>query len=349
MNLEPEILLFVAGLVAGLILPVFLKLLHIQIVTDFLAAVSKGIKAFFSSLGHLFRKREKPKAPEKISEPKVEPAPKVDPREQQLSDSAQVVRAILLNLTGLIQRTQQAAQTSSTTLGDVRTNIQEMTLPPDLGKVHDLLLREIDRVISSNSTLKGELARSKDVLEVQRQQIESLKTAVRVDFLTQLANRAYFDEKLAEMIRLRNRYNDSFSVMMIDVDKFKTINDTYGHQAGDRILKGVAFKLKAIIRESDFLARIGGDEFVVILIKIRGPEAEELGWKLCRQLQESRFLLDGIDFNLTISVGIAEAVAGDTPEALIKRADKALYVAKEKGRNCAAMTPPPGTNGRPHP
>lgn len=196
-------------------------------------------------------------------------------------------------------------------------------------------------MISSNTNLKEELARSQDSLEEKRRQIESLKTAVRVDGLTQLANRTYFDEKLAEVLRLRNRYNDPYSLLIIDVDNFKSINDSHGHQAGDRILKGVAFKLKGSIRESDFIARFGGDEFALILVKGTADEAADLGWKLCRILEDSRFLLDGKDFTVTISVGVAEAIGGDTPETLVKRADGALYQAKQEGRNRAVIAETP--------
>jgi diguanylate cyclase len=333
------ILLFGGGIVFGLFLPVFLKILKLQFVVDFIAMVSSGLAALFSGLGRLFERRTKSRRA--VQDPKAEAQRRVDPREQQISDSLQMIRTILLNLAGFIQRTDQATQKSTTTLGDVRSIIDDMQLPPDLGEVHDQLIHEIDRMISSNTTLKAELARTKEGLELQRQQIESLKTAVRVDNLTQLANRTYFDEKLVEMIRLRNRYNDSFSLMMIDVDNFKLINDTHGHQAGDRILKGVAFKLKTSLRESDFIARFGGDEFAVILIKGGAEEAVEIGLKLCSILKESRFLLDGKDFNISISVGVAEAVSQDTPESLIKRADEALYRAKQEGRDRTVLAEPP--------
>lgn len=345
MSITSIMVLFGGGIVVGLFLPLLSKLLNFRFITDLSLPLRSWLANLFSGIGRLFRKRGQSR--EVIPDRKGVAAPRMDPREQQLNDSAQVIRAILLNLAGLIQRTDQAAQTSSTTLGGVRTTIEDMRLPPDLSEVHDRLLTEIDRMISSNTTLKTELARSKDNLEAQRRQIENLKTATRIDGLTQLANRAYFDEKLAELILLQKRYQDPFSLMMIDVDNFKPINDTHGHQAGDRILKGVAFKLKSTIRESDFLARYGGDEFALVLIKVLGQEAVELGWKLCRVLEESRFLLDGKDFTVTISVGAAEALAGDTPETLTRRADQALYQAKQEGRNRASLARSPKTAGSP--
>lgn len=306
---------------------------------DFFSLVGQRVGTLFSGLGRLFKKQDKPlKAESQILEPAKQP---VDPREQQISDSLQIIRSILLSLAGLIQHADQAAQKSTNTLGDVRTTIDDMQLPPELGEVHSLLISEIDRMISSNTTLKAELAKTKEGLEVQKQQIENLKTAVRVDSLTQLANRAYFDEKMMEMIRLRKRYEDPFSLMMIDVDNFKQINDNHGHQAGDRILKGVAFKLKTSLRESDFVSRFGGDEFAAILIKAAGEEAIEIGLKLCATLKESRFRLDREEIKVTLSVGVAEALARDTAESLLKRADEALYQAKQEGRDRAMLAETP--------
>jgi diguanylate cyclase len=208
-----------------------------------------------------------------------------------------------------------------------------MQLPTDLSEAHSLLLKEIDRVISSNSTLKGELAKSQAVLTEQQRQIEDLRTAVRIDGLTQLANRIYFDEKLNEMIAVRKRYGDPFSLMMIDLDNFKDVNDSYGHPAGDRILKGVSLKIKASLRGSDFLARFGGDEYAIILIKTDVKAATEVARKLCDEVRASRFLLDDNALSMTLSIGVAEAAENDTDETLLKRADAALYRAKASGRN----------------
>ena len=212
-----------------------------------------------------------------------------------------------------------------------------MGLPTDLNEAHSLLMREIDRVISNNASLKVELAKSQAVLTEQQHQIEDLRTAVRIDGLTQLANRTYFDEKLNEMIMLRQRYGDPFSLMMIDLDNFKLINDSYGHQAGDRILKGVALKIKASLRGSDFLARFGGDEYAIILIKTDIKSATEVAWKLCEEVRGSRFFLDDAALALTLSIGVAEACGDDNDASLLKRADESLYRAKAGGRNCVSV------------
>jgi diguanylate cyclase len=339
MKLMTIVLLFGGGIAVGLLLPPLVRLVNVRFLSGLVETIVGTLAAPFRRLGDYLRKRADYRRASGGGQP--EAAAKVDPREQQLSDSAQAVRVILLSLTSLIQRADQAATVSTATLDDVRATLDAMHLPPDLAEVHEQLRGEIDRMVTTNSTLREELARSRDILEIQRQQIESLKTEVRSDGLTQLGNRPAFDEKLAEMIRLYQRYNDPFSLLMVDVDNFKEINDTHGHQAGDRILKGVAFKLKSCVRDSDFIARYGGDEFALILIKASVTAAADVGRKLCRTLQESRFLLDGKDFFVTLSIGVAEAVPGDTSESLLARADAALYRVKQEGRNGVAVAPPP--------
>jgi diguanylate cyclase len=127
-----------------------------------------------------------------------------NPREEQIKAVSQVLRNVLQSLSVVIQRTDQAASTSNQTLGDVRNSIGQMDIPNDLAEDHKQLMREIDRIISGNMLLKQELSHSQDILASQRRQIEKLRSAVRLDGLTQLANRAYFDEKLAAVMKLQS-------------------------------------------------------------------------------------------------------------------------------------------------
>ena len=295
--------------------------------------------ALFGGFGQLFSlmaralRRPAETEEEEHEESRSNPLHPVDPREQKLYNSTQTIKSILLILATNIHRTDKAASDSSLALVDVKSAINTMELPADLREAHSLLMKEIDRVISSNAALKGELATSQAVLTEQRHQIEDLRTAVRIDGLTQLANRTSFDEKLNEMIILHKRYGDPFSLLMIDLDNFKSINDTYGHPAGDRILKGVALKIKASLRGSDFLARFGGDEYALILIKTDATAATDVAWKLCEEVRASRFLLDDAQLLMTLSIGVAEACGNDTEETLLKRADAALYRTKAAGRD----------------
>lgn len=326
MSISEYLIVFGAGLVAGMIIVFIALKINSGESIGFVAALRRVI----SLLPGVFHK---PSASVNPGEDISEALQAVDPREQNLYNSAQTIRNILLILTTNIQRTDKAASDSTLVLGDVKSVMNTMELPTDLNEAHSLLMREVDRVISSNAALKGELARSQSVLTEQQRQIEALRTAVRIDGLTQLANRAYFDEKLNEMIALRKRYGDPFSLMMIDLDNFKAINDSHGHPAGDRILKGVALKIKATLRGSDFLARFGGDEYALILIKTDIEAATEVAWKLCEEVRASRFLLDDTMLSMTLSIGVAEALENDSDEGVLKRADAALYRAKAAGRN----------------
>lgn len=326
MNLTTYLTVFGSGLIAGMLILFIARRIHSGENIDVIGALGR---LFALMVAAVRRTPDSAEAPEQNSEQPAE----VDPREQNLYDSAQALRKILLIMAASIQRTDKAASDSSTALGDVKSAIATMALPKDLGEAHALLMQEIDRVMSSNATLKGELARSREVLTEQQHQIEDLRTAVRVDGLTQLANRVYFDEKLTEMMVLRKRYGDPFSLLMIDLDNFKAVNDSYGHPAGDRILKGVALKIKASLRGSDFLARFGGDEYALILIKTDAEAAQEVAWKLCEEVRGSRFLLDDVTLSMTLSIGVAEALEKDTEESLLERADAALYRTKAAGRN----------------
>jgi diguanylate cyclase len=334
-TLIAHILMFCGGVIIGLILYPLARLIDLDEINWFLNKLAGIVAAPFAWLVRLLRKKADLLQPRQDGQETV--TPDIDPREQQISDSAQTIRNILLSVAKAIQRTDKVASDSSLALDSIKGSFDHL----DLTEAHQVLMREIDRVIASNTNLKGELASSQEILAEQRQQIENLRTAVRIDGLTQLANRVYFDEKLSEMLSILKRYNETFSLMMIDLDNFKDINDSYGHPAGDRILKGVAFKIKESLRSSDFVARFGGDEFALILIKADARIASDVAWKLCNSLRESRFLLDDIPVTATLSIGVAEADVRDTEESLLKRADEALYRVKHTGRNNVLLADKP--------
>lgn len=331
--LLPYLLFYCGGIVTGLLLYYLTRFVTGEFRT--LDALAGWLATPFTLLTGIFRKRAALRKAASGVDPTADAG--VDPREQQISDSAHTIRSILLCLADAIQKADKAASDSSSALSEAKQMIDQLTITKEVSEAHTLLMAEIDRVIDSNAALKWELASSQQILATQRSQIEELRSAVRIDGMTGIANRTYFDEKLAELIALRQRYNEPFSLLMIDVDNFKTINDAFGHPAGDRILKGVAFKVKSALRGSDFFARFGGDEFAVLLIKTTAAAAQDTARKLCATVRESRFLLDDATLNVTLSIGIAEALPGESGEALLKRADEALYRVKDQGRNNVAL------------
>lgn len=150
------------------------------------------------------------------------------------------------------------------------------------------------------------------------------------DKLTDVYNRSKFDELLAYELERYSRYNKTFSLAMMDLDFFKNVNDTYGHQVGDRVLVEIVKIIKNEIRESDVLARWGGEEFTLLLPYTNKDEAKIVVEKIRVAIEKYLFELVG---TMTISCGLSEIVKNDTAFSIIQRIDSALYEAKENGRN----------------
>src|SRR5258706_261501 len=167
----------------------------------------------------------------------------------------------------------------------------------------------------------------------KRMQDDMRKKAMH-DQLTGLPNRASFLESLDRSMRKARRREGRFSVLFVDLDHFKEVNDSLGHAAGDQLLQNVADRLKGAVRESDLVARIGGDEFVVLIEEHRGPEEGVIVAQKILTFLERPVLLDWREVKISCSVGIASFPEdGDEVETLVKNADTAMYQAKERGRN----------------
>jgi diguanylate cyclase (GGDEF)-like protein/PAS domain S-box-containing protein len=161
---------------------------------------------------------------------------------------------------------------------------------------------------------------------------EALHEEATRDPLTRVANRAEFDRVLQLMVETSQESRQPCSLIMLDIDHFKQVNDTYGHQAGDEAIVGVANLLSSTCRSGDLVARYGGEEFVVLCSDCTNADAVRRAEELRKQLQETHFsfLNNG---KLTASFGVTELQAGDTCETMLRRADRALLMAKEQGRN----------------
>ena len=156
-----------------------------------------------------------------------------------------------------------------------------------------------------------------------------------IDGLTELYNHRYFQETLRNQLEISKRYEQPLSLIIVDIDYFKKFNDTYGHQAGDAVLKQVAQILKKNSRATDFVCRYGGEEMSIILPNTNSEEALFNATRLNKAIAEVDFHINNTtNAKVTISVGVATyPSAGETPEEIIESADKGLYYAKEHGRN----------------
>lgn len=164
---------------------------------------------------------------------------------------------------------------------------------------------------------------------------EEIYRLTTVDGLTQVFNKRYFVETLEREIGRAQRYRRDLSLIMFDIDKFKPINDTYGHLAGDHILKQLAATIKTRIRREDILARYGGEEFAIILPEIDRENAINFAEKIRALVDKASFRFEETRIPVTISIGLA-SISPETREAeeFIKAADEKLYEAKNRGRNC---------------
>lgn len=164
--------------------------------------------------------------------------------------------------------------------------------------------------------------------------LEDLAMANRIDGLTQVFNRRHWEECMAQEFARARRYKHDVSLIMIDLDRFKLINDNYGHQAGDLVLIESAKYIKSMLRISDIFGRYGGEEFCVILPETDLIGAADVAERIREGFQHLKLGYNGIDIPVTISVGVTNLVPTDTRyEDMISRADAALYQSKANGRN----------------
>ncbi len=163
---------------------------------------------------------------------------------------------------------------------------------------------------------------------------EEIYRLTTIDGLTQVYNKRYFLETIEREMGRAQRYRRDLSLIMFDIDHFKKINDTYGHLAGDYVLKQLAAVIKSRIRREDILSRYGGEEFSIILPEIDTYNALQFAEKIRRLTEKSLFRFEDTEIPVTISIGVAALLPDVTdPTEFVKLADEKLYEAKEKGRN----------------
>lgn len=174
----------------------------------------------------------------------------------------------------------------------------------------------------------------KETTNILREQKEESDMKAILDELTGAYNRRFFESKIEDELNLAKRFRTKMSLIMFDIDHFKKINDTYGHQAGDTVLHEMGAVVRGLISSMDSLCRYGGEEFTVIMPETSLEEAAETAEKLRKAVEEHAFYGGETLINVTISLGISEYPAhGIMKEALVEKADAALYQAKKSGRN----------------
>ena len=195
----------------------------------------------------------------------------------------------------------------------------------------------LSEIVQANEQLQHRLDDAETTLKNQAVEVSAYLSEARTDSLTGLANRRAFDNELEKNAATCQRQDAPISVVMIDVDQFKTLNDRFGHLAGDQILVDIAPVLQTIFDTDGFVARFGGDEFAVILPSTETDDAVQLTELARQNVEELELVYDDSDVGATVSCGVAQARANEPLGDLLKRSDEALYAAKENGRNTVCL------------
>jgi diguanylate cyclase len=222
---------------------------------------------------------------------------------------------------------------------DTGTRFEAASRLSDLQKIRSAITAEVQTLRTAVAERRAADSEATAALraevETLRSKVETATTAAKTDALTGAANRGAFDAALVRACTA----GDGFAVLLCDLDHFKSINDTYGHPVGDRILQSLVTFLRDRVRRDDLIARWGGEEFAILLPKASARAALAKAKTLVEQLASIEWTIDiagtASTLAVTMSVGVTAYARGDEPSALVERVDKCLYAAKHGGRNRA--------------
>ncbi len=220
-------------------------------------------------------------------------------------------------------------------IATLKENIQEQ-LYTIVDNVDDFCASQVEKQTETTAKiniLKTRLTETEEESALLRERLVVQRAHAQLDPLTKLPNRQAYDHQLNSEFSRWQRYSKPLTLIIADIDFFKKINDTFGHAAGDKVLKTVARVLQVNLRETDFIARFGGEEFVILMPETSLDAAAIVADKLRTTINECPFHSSNQKVPVTLSFGVCEFNEGDSTEIVFNKADKALYKAKESGRN----------------
>jgi diguanylate cyclase len=220
---------------------------------------------------------------------------------------------------------------------EIRQTVDEvgsMKVSGEMESVQQILLEHMKILAVSNKRLQNDLTCSRYQLEEQAREIDHIRREAYTDALAPIANRKAFDERIRFLLAMWNRHHQPFVLVMADIDHLKRINDSHGHRAGDLVIQRLGGMLKEWVREGDFVARYGGDEFAILMPNATLDAGMDLAERIRANAAEqgSQVTFRGEVVALSLSIGVALVNDGDEPGSIIHRADEALYRSKRLGR-----------------
>jgi diguanylate cyclase len=272
---------------------------------------------------------------------KTEIADFIDKQKAYLGDREKEFRDIIELLTRALANVNAENEDFNLKVYARSEKLEEIIGLDDVRKIKSALQLEVENI---RQAIKEKETSDKGRVEVLSRQVESLSVELAKareeslrDGLTDAYNRKAFDRQMKNLVQRNSVMQAPFALMMIDIDDFKQINDTHGHQLGDRVLVSLVHKCREFIRAEDFPARYGGEEFAVILPGATLKNALKKARHICKAIAETSYRVEvegqEIELAITISVGVSTFRPRDTEIQVIERADKALYAAKHAGKN----------------
>lgn len=246
--------------------------------------------------------------------------------------------AALAVLSELLEATQQLTSDvneRNVEIREVGQSLSNIHVDGELQEIQQQLMKQVTHVLESNVRLEDDLSYTRMQVKHQAIEIDRTQKEARTDVLSGVGNRKGLEERLELMLSTYRRGGDPFVLLFADIDHFKWINDTHGHEAGDHVVTHVGDFLNRCVRDEDFVARYGGDEFVLLFAGLDLATAAEAAERIRSKIANRNFGFDAATDQsaVTFSIGVAAAWTDATPADLLRHADLAVYQSKRQGRN----------------
>lgn len=264
--------------------------------------------------------------------------------EEHVRRAGDELRNTIKTVKDAVHNVRTSTQDYTASLQDISVRLADNPTTEIVKSIVTTAQQNTKKIIEHNNSLEEALESSASEIERLRHDLEQVRRESLTDSLTGLSNRKSFDSEIRRILEESKKNGAAFSLLILDIDHFKSFNDNYGHQVGDQVLRLVAKCLTDGVKGKDLAARYGGEEFVIILPDTELAGAVAAGNNL-RKIVANKDVINrntgGKMGRITMSVGVAEFSGSESVEDLIERADSALYTAKHNGRNQVAAAPTP--------
>ncbi len=264
---------------------------------------------------------------------------------ERVREAGDRIQATIRDVSGVVKNVKSATTKYNTTLNEASSKFDGKAAPAEMRSILQDVVAGTKDMMTYNSQLEEKLSRSEMVMGQLQRDLDRVRKEALTDSLTSLANRKAFDTEIIRIAQQTEDNGTAFSLIMMDIDHFKSFNDDYGHQVGDQVLRLVSKTLTDGVKGRDVAARYGGEEFAILLPETNIQGAERVADYLRKAVANKEVINRNNGETLgkiTLSGGVAEYCVGENLDDLIGRADGALYTAKHNGRNQISIAPLPG-------